>query len=239
MVVYSSIKDFQEELIKSIKLHSDVDFKINVDKKRSLFLFYLNVTESNLEKKIELFFGDNGTFLLQEPIDVYVSRLRLQHLEYLNHCKAQVEAKSQAEETARLESKKREVKAIKENAAANYRQKQDQQDFIDSLMLIAPSVYGSTIDPGEVVIRCWSMGDGEYSLELSLIRICDELNVQDHFDVFLEEITLNYGEYAPTDASYQKEILVHERYDNIDLAVERCKNIILEKGLFSEKRHCE
>ena len=232
MVVYSNINDFQDELIKSIKLHSDVDFNITVDKKRSLFLFCLRVTESNLEKKIELFFGDDGTFLLQEPIGVYVSRLRLQYLEYLNFCKVREDEKKLREERAREESKKREVKDIKERAAANYRQQLHQKEVIDKLTLIAPAALSSTIDPGEVTISSWSMGDGEYSLELSLIRICDELKVQDEFDVLLEETSLNYGEYAPTDSSYQKEILVHERYDDVATAVQRCKNIIIDKSLY-------
>jgi len=233
MEFYTSINDFQSEFIKAKKLCPDVDFQVRVEKKTHLFLLHLSITESSIEARIELLFGDDGTFFLQEPISTYIYRLRFKHLEYLNSCENREKEKKEREEARLLQVEKARVKSAKATIANNYRQQQHQKEVIKRLSLIAPDVYSSVAEPGEMILRSWGTGDGEYSLELSLIRISNELSVQDAFDLILEETSLNYGEYAITDSSYDQEVLLHERFDNVNIAVKRCEEIILEKCLFS------
>jgi len=230
---YSSINDFQKEFIEAKKTYPDVDFKVRVEKKARLLLLHLSIPQSNLETKIELLFGDDQTYFLENPINTYIRRLRLQHLEYLSFCENGEKEKKEREEKRLLELEKARIKSAKESIALNYRQQQQQKAVIERLSLIAPKVYSSSGELGETVLGSWSMGDGEYSMDLSLIRICDELSVKDTFDLILEEKSLNYGEYAPTDSSYDEEILLHERYDDLELAIKRCENIIIDKCLFS------
>lgn len=232
MEVYSSLNDFQQAFLKAKKDYSDVNFTVRVEQKKRLFVIYIAIPVSNLETKVKLRFGDDETYILEMPISTYLFRLRLQHLEYLNFCENREQSEKDRKEKQLLELKKAEIRAIKEREALNYRQQQHKKVVIERLSQISPKVYSTPSKSGETVLASWGAGDGEYSMKLELIRIGEDLSIKDTFDLILEETSLNYGEYASTDSSYNQEILIHERFGNIELAVKRCEEIILDKSLF-------
>jgi len=120
---YSDLSEFQAGIISAIKNNSEMELAVKVSKQGTAYRFSLTTKQSNITRDINLSYGNEGFYYLEEPLSSYFLRLKQRHIEYLEHektirCKEQERKKLKA-----LEEKQQETQRLKELAASKYRDK--------------------------------------------------------------------------------------------------------------------
>lgn len=231
MEVFENMNHFQNSLIDHVTHSPDVEFTVEVKKKKQYYSFVLITKVTNVSHELKLFISINEQLLLEEPLALSLTRIKQRHFEKLKH-----ESERQDAKLARVqllnqraeEQKIRNQKILKANA---FKSKNRLHKIIKELDDIYIDIESSTISSGQSLIQTWSKGDGEHSEHLSLARVYSTSKINDMFDVTLVEESINYGEHAMFDSTTSENVLICERYQDTKQAIERCKAIITTRML--------
>lgn len=237
MEYYSDLSQFQAELINAIKNNSEIKVTVKVKNSGASYIFCLTTDQTNITRDIKLSFESDGFYYLEEPLSSYFLRIKQRHIEHLEHEKEIERQDQERKELKALKEKQQENQQenqrMKELSASKHRDEIRLEKILTQLEIIYKNIKSSTLSSGEKTIETWSKGDGEYSEELSLIRVHNADSLNDFFDVLLTETSLYYGEDAAYDSSMQEEDIVYERFDSESRAIERCKDIIIDRQLLN------
>lgn len=233
MEYYSDLRQFQSELINAIKYDSEIKATVKVKNSGTSYIFSLTTDQTNITRDIKLSYESDGLYSLEETLHIHFLRIKQRHIEHLEHEKEIEQQDKERKELKALKDKQQEIQRIKELSASKHRDKIRLEKILSQLDTIYENIKSITLSSGEKTIQTWSKGDGEYSEELSLIRVHNADSVNDFFDVLLTEASLYYGEDATYDSSMQKEDIVYERFDSASRAIERCKGIIIDRQLLN------
>lgn len=231
MEYFSGLSQFQSEIVTAIKSCSDIKFTIQVKKFGSSYRFSLTAEQTNLSRDINLFYENDGSYYLEEPLSTHFARIRQRHTEQLEHEETVKRKDRERKELKDLKEKQLENQRMKEKAASDYRNKIRLEEILTKIESLRDKVRSSILSSGEETIATWSKGEGVDSETLRLIRVHNADSITDFFDVRLTEISIYYGETPSHDSSSGEADIVYERFNSASRAIERCKGIIIDHQL--------